>query len=134
MHGPHDEKFYKFLSELEDEYEALKRSGYAGEGFHSNGRRLGENVSHNVPPHIARARALEAAEKRRRIGGMLGGARRLGGSVVRRDLTPRELAVQASTVLCLDVRPGLTFDVLGCRAPPQGRENLCVRRACAKGG
>lgn len=94
VHGPHDEKFYKFLSELEDEYEALKRSGYAGEGFHSKGHRVGENVSHNVPPHIARARALEAAEKRRRLGGMLGGSRRLGGSVVRRDLSPRELAAQ----------------------------------------
>ena len=93
VHGPHDEKFYKLLSELEDEYEALKRSGYAGEGFHSKGRRIGEDVSHNVPPHIARARALEAAEKRRKLGNM---ARRLGGSVVRRDLSPRELAAQVS--------------------------------------
>ncbi|KIP11779.1 hypothetical protein PHLGIDRAFT_27779 [Phlebiopsis gigantea 11061_1 CR5-6] len=94
--GPHDEKFYKLLSELEDEYEALKQSGYAGEGFFSRGNRVGENVSHNLPPHIARARALEAAEKRRKIGGILGGGRRLGGSVVRRDLSPRELAAQAA--------------------------------------
>lgn len=95
VHGPHDEKFYKFLSELEDEFEALKRSGYDGEGFHSRGHRVGQHVSHNLPPHIARARALEAAEKRRKVGSMLGGARKLGG-VVRRDLTPRELAVQVS--------------------------------------
>lgn len=103
------------LSELEDEYEALKRSGYAGEGFHSKGHRLGENVSHNVPPHIARARALEAAEKRRKIRGMFGGARRLGGSVVRRDLSPRELAAQASSGLHLrDI--DITHDVSGCGA------------------
>lgn len=95
VHGPHDEKFYKFLSELEDEFEALKRSGYAGEGFHTPGHRLGENVSHNLPPHIARARALEAAERRRRFSSILGGARRLGGAP-RRDLTPRELAAQAA--------------------------------------
>ena len=45
VHGPHDEKFYKFLTELEDEYEALKRSGYSGEGFYSKGHRLGQSVS-----------------------------------------------------------------------------------------
>lgn len=101
VHGPHDERFYKFLSELEAEYEALKRSGYAGEGFHSMGHRLGEFVSHNLPPHIARARALEAAEKRRRVAHMLGGSRRLGGAVVSRNLSPRELAVQVSIVISL---------------------------------
>ncbi|KAL1718410.1 WLM domain-containing protein [Schizophyllum commune] len=39
--GPHDEVFYKYLDGLEDEYAALKRSGYAGEGFYSRGRVLG---------------------------------------------------------------------------------------------
>ncbi|KAF7791605.1 hypothetical protein EIP86_002622 [Pleurotus ostreatoroseus] len=92
VHGPHDDKFYKLLSELEDEYEALKRSGYSGEGFHTKGRRLGENVSHNLPAHIARQRALDAAEKRRRIAGIVGGSRRLGGVVPKRNLSPRELA------------------------------------------
>ncbi|KAG8219423.1 hypothetical protein J3R82DRAFT_347 [Butyriboletus roseoflavus] len=66
VHGPHDEKFYKLLAELEDEYDALQRSGYAGEGFFSPGHKLGAGVSHDLPPHIARVRALEAAERRRK--------------------------------------------------------------------
>jgi len=97
VHGPHDEKFYKFLTGLEDEYEALQRSGYAGEGFHSKGHRVGANVSHDLPPHLARAKALEAAEKRRRIGGMMTGGGRLGGrSAARTGMTPRELAAEAA--------------------------------------
>lgn len=98
VHGPHDEHFYKLLSELEDEYEALKRSGYSGEGFHSKGHRLGEFVSHNLPPHLARARALEAAEKRRRASNVLGGSRKLGGAVVTRQMPPRELAAQVGII------------------------------------
>ncbi|KAH7922803.1 WLM-domain-containing protein [Leucogyrophana mollusca] len=97
VHGPHDEKFYKFLAGLEDEYDALQRSGYAGEGFFSKGQRLGTNVSHDLPPHLARARALEAAEKRRKAGIMLNGGGRLGGRVgAMRGMTPRELAAQAA--------------------------------------
>ena len=97
MHGRHDEKFYKYLSGLEKEYEALQRSGYAGEGFHSKGYRVGANVSHDLPPHLAKAKALEAAEKRRRVGGMLGGSGRLGGKgAAKRGMTPRELAAEVS--------------------------------------
>lgn len=66
-----------------------------------------------MPPHIARARALEAAEKRRRIGGMLGGARRLGGSVVRRDLNPRELAAQVSKAIHITDLYSL-YSSIGC--------------------
>ncbi|KAH9897816.1 WLM domain-containing protein [Cubamyces lactineus] len=95
VHGPHDEKFYKFLSGLEEEYEALRKSGYSGEGFHSEGRRLGTNVSHDVPPHIARQKALEAAEKRRKISVVLGGGGRLGGTI-RGSKSPRELAAEAA--------------------------------------
>ncbi|KAI0334343.1 hypothetical protein GY45DRAFT_1318345 [Cubamyces sp. BRFM 1775] len=95
VHGPHDEKFYKFLSGLEEEYEALRKSGYSGEGFHSEGRRLGTNVSHDVPPHIARQKALEAAEKRRKISVVLGGGGRLGGTT-RSYKSPRELAAEAA--------------------------------------
>ena len=79
---------------MEEEYEALQRSGYAGEGFHSEGHRVGANVSHDLPPHLARIKALEAAEKRK-AGGMLGGGGRLGGSsAARRGMTPRELAAE----------------------------------------
>ena len=104
MHGPHDDTFYKCLAGLESEYEDLRRSGYSGEGFHSAGVRLGVGTSHNLPPHLARLKALEAAEKRRRAGGS-GGGRRLGGGQTgtfddgRRQLTPRELALRVSFVL-----------------------------------
>jgi len=98
VHGPHDEKFYKCLSSLEDEYDALKRSGYAGEGFFSKGHRLGTNVSHNLPPHVARQKALEAAEKRRRLNIIMNGGGRVGGSGVRNhsNKSPRELAAEAA--------------------------------------
>ncbi|KAG6830343.1 hypothetical protein H0H92_001136 [Tricholoma furcatifolium] len=96
VHGPHDDKFYKFLSGLQDEYDALQRSGYAGEGFFSEGRRLGANVSHDLPPHLARAKALEAAEKRRQTARVLGSGGRLGGRINTKGLTPRELAAQAA--------------------------------------
>ncbi|KDQ63176.1 hypothetical protein JAAARDRAFT_188782 [Jaapia argillacea MUCL 33604] len=97
VHGPHDEKFYKFLSGLEDEHDALKRSGYSGEGFYSKGTRLGAGISHDLPPHMARQKALEAAEKRRKLGELMSGGRRLGGaSTPRRNMTPRELAAEAA--------------------------------------
>ncbi|KAH7905741.1 WLM domain-containing protein [Hygrophoropsis aurantiaca] len=97
VHGPHDEKFYKFLAGLEEEYDVLQRSGYAGEGFFSKGQRLGVNVSHDLPPHLARAKALEAAEKRRKTAVMLNGGGRLGGRAgSTRNMSPRELAAQAA--------------------------------------
>jgi hypothetical protein len=100
VHTPHDDSFYKYLAVLESEYEDLRRSGYAGEGFHSPGVRLGVGASHNLPHHLARLKALEAAEKRRRIGGS-GGGRRLGeGGILggKTRLTPKELALRVSDV------------------------------------
>ena len=127
VHGPHDDAFYKYLAGLESEYEDLRRSGYAGEGFHSRGIRLGAGTSHNLPPHLARLKALEAAEKRKRAGDaggrLLGGGNGgiLGGG--RKQLTPRELALRVSFVLtpfwvhpfsppqrCVEVPIGLTDD------------------------
>lgn len=72
------------------------RSGYAGEGFFSPGHRLGAGVSHDVPPHLARLKALEAAEKRHRADGILGGGGRLGGyrTTALQGMDPRELAAQ----------------------------------------
>ncbi|TRM65835.1 WLM domain-containing protein [Schizophyllum amplum] len=119
--GPHDEAFYKYLDGLEDEYAALKRSGYSGEGFYSKGRRLGGKpggrlgggagiggsrlvsapapstgrVMGNAPALSAaeKRRAAEAAEARRQ------GARVLGGQplpATRAPLSPREAAAQAA--------------------------------------
>jgi DNA-dependent metalloprotease WSS1 len=96
VHGPHDQSFYNFLSGLEEEYYELKRSGYAGEGFFSNGRQLGAGIPLNLPAHLARQRALEAAERRRRANAVMGtqGPVRLGGgNLANLGLTPRELAV-----------------------------------------
>lgn len=53
-------------------------------------------MSHNVSPHLARARALEAAEKRKRLGEVMGdgGGRRLGGTLPAwSGQSPQELAV-----------------------------------------
>ncbi|GBE77546.1 WLM domain-containing protein [Sparassis latifolia] len=94
VHGPHNDEFYKYLAGLEDEYDALKRSGYSGEGFFSKGQRLGTNVSHNLPAHLARQRALEAAEKRRRLNFLMSGGGRLGG--IRSGKSPRQLAAEAA--------------------------------------
>jgi len=98
VHGPHDEQFYKFLSGLEEEYDALKKSGYAGEGFFSKGHRVGQSVSRNLPPHVARSKGLEAAEKRRKVSLLMGGGgHRLGGNVIGvSNKTPRELAAEAA--------------------------------------
>jgi hypothetical protein len=99
VHGPHDEEFYKLLSILEEEYATLQRNGYAGEGFHSKGHRLGTGVSHDLPPHLARLRALEAAEKRKRLAGMMsGGGQKLGGGNSTQGMTPRELAALVNIV------------------------------------
>lgn len=100
MHGPHDDQFYKYLSGLQDEYDALQRSGYAGEGFFSEGKRLGTNTSHNVPPHIARQKALEAAEKRMKTSRVLGSGGKLGGLGRTVGLTPRELAARVIINFC----------------------------------
>ncbi|KAF9245697.1 WLM domain-containing protein [Melanogaster broomeanus] len=90
VHGPHDEKFYQFLAGLEDEYDALRRSGYAGEGFFSPGHRLGgAGIARDLPPHLVRLKALEAAEKRRRSEALTKGGGRL-------ELGPRELAARAA--------------------------------------
>lgn len=94
MHGPHDQNFYSFLSRLEEEYYELKRTGYAGEGFFTNGRRLGEGIPQNIPAYLSRQRALEAAERRRRTPTGTNGPVRLGGGdLANLGLTPRELIV-----------------------------------------
>jgi DNA-dependent metalloprotease WSS1 len=93
VHGPHDDRFYKFLAGLEAEYDELQRSGYSGEGFFSKGARVGEGVSHDLPPHLARLKALEAAEKRRRAAALTSGSgSKLGGRKIAK--TPRELAAE----------------------------------------
>ncbi|KAH8918632.1 WLM-domain-containing protein [Atractiella rhizophila] len=98
VHGPHDQKFYAYLDKLQDEYDALRSSGYSGEGFQSNGKRLGQGVGNDrgVSLDQARKKAAEMAEKRRKLQGIMGTeGRKLGGS---RTLgkSPRQMAAEAA--------------------------------------
>ncbi|KAK8075018.1 WLM-domain-containing protein [Apiospora hydei] len=43
-HGPHDGKFHALWDQLRDEHESLAMKGYTGEGFLSDGQRLGEGM------------------------------------------------------------------------------------------
>ncbi|GAA98788.1 uncharacterized protein L969DRAFT_50728 [Mixia osmundae IAM 14324] len=80
VHGPHDDKFYAFLDKLKDEYHALRQSGYSGEGFLGDGKRLSGSVT--VPLWKAKERALAAAEARAATGRLMGapGGQKLGGA------------------------------------------------------
>ncbi|KAG1815990.1 uncharacterized protein BJ212DRAFT_206703 [Suillus subaureus] len=101
--------FYKFLAALEDEYDALVHSGYAGEGFPSPGHQLDAGVSHDLPPHLARLKALEVAEKRHRANGVLGGSR-LRGRRITAGIDLCELGAQVLHVFrLLKIHIGATF-------------------------
>ncbi|CDZ96996.1 wlm-domain-containing protein [Phaffia rhodozyma] len=93
VHGSHDAKFYAFLKGLTDEFDALQASGYTGEGFHSTGHRFG--TSHNLPPHLAKLKALAAAEDRAKKARIMGPGGRLGGAVTV-GKSMRELALEAA--------------------------------------
>lgn len=79
VHGPHDGKFHALWNQLRDEHEGLVRKGYTGEGFLSEGHRLGG--SRQIPMHEARRLARAAAERRRVLSA--GSGRKLGGAPVR---------------------------------------------------
>ncbi|UNI23605.1 hypothetical protein JDV02_009414 [Purpureocillium takamizusanense] len=77
VHGPHDDKFNKLWDQLRDEMQSLLNKGYTGEGFLTEGRRLGgTRVSGNELRRLVR----QAADDRRtnQAGATLG--RRLGGA------------------------------------------------------
>ncbi|EAA34780.1 hypothetical protein GE21DRAFT_379 [Neurospora crassa] len=93
VHGPHDAKFHALWNQLRDEHEGLAMKGYTGEGFLSEGRRLGGGSSNRgqIPMHEARRLAREQAEKRKvqttlsaGSGQRLGGARPRPGEDIRR--------------------------------------------------
>ncbi|KAI9842714.1 MAG: hypothetical protein M1838_003012 [Thelocarpon superellum] len=97
VHDAHDAKFHALWQQLRDEHEQLARKGYTGEGFLSEGRKLG---GRRIPMDEARRRARAAAEKRRVLtagsGQRLGGAPVLRGSDMRRviaDAVQRRLTV-----------------------------------------
>ncbi|KAI0443268.1 WLM-domain-containing protein [Xylaria telfairii] len=78
VHGPHDEKFHALWNQLRDEHLSLTLKGYTGEGFLSEGHRLGGRT---MPMDEARRLARAAAEKRRTLGA--GSGQRLGGATPR---------------------------------------------------
>lgn len=80
VQGPHDAKFHALWDQLRDEHQGLLLKGYTGEGFLSEGRRLG---GARLPPQEARRLAREAAEKRRVQPIGTGGGKRLGGAAPR---------------------------------------------------
>ncbi|KAJ2078897.1 hypothetical protein H4R24_004156 [Coemansia sp. RSA 988] len=76
--APHDSEFYRRLDELRRETEELMARGYTGDGFHSDGRRVGQGVSHNAPQYQLREKRLRATEARAMALG--GRPRTLGGA------------------------------------------------------
>ncbi|RYP08694.1 hypothetical protein DL764_001714 [Monosporascus ibericus] len=90
VHGPHDSKFHALWNQLRDEHESLAMKGYTGEGFLSEGHRLG---GRKVPMDEARRVARVAAEKRRTLGA--GSGQRLGGAPIRPGQDVRRVIVDA---------------------------------------
>ncbi|KAJ2611425.1 hypothetical protein H4S08_003168 [Coemansia sp. RSA 1365] len=96
VRAPHDSVFYQHLDELRHETEELMARGYTGDGFHSDGRRVGQGVSHNVPRHQLREKRLRAVEGRAVVMG--GRARTLGGvgwAMKQAQHTPAQMAAMA---------------------------------------
>lgn len=77
--GAHDANFHRLWDELRDEWETLTRKGYTGEGFLSEGKKLGGGP---VPPqHEMRRLARASAEKRQSQSKLSkGSGQRLGGT------------------------------------------------------
>ncbi|KAF2459706.1 WLM domain-containing protein [Lineolata rhizophorae] len=85
--GPHNAQFQVLWDELRAEHRDLLFKGYTGEGFLSEGHRLGGRLSKRLPVHEMRRQARAAAEKRavhnRGSGQKLGGAPVLRGADMR---------------------------------------------------
>ncbi|KAF2723291.1 WLM-domain-containing protein [Polychaeton citri CBS 116435] len=80
--GDHDGNFHRLWDELRDEHEILVRKGYTGEGFLSEGHRLGgSRMGRPVPQQELRQLARQSAEKRKQQGALtVGSGQRLGGT------------------------------------------------------
>lgn len=93
VHGPHDAKFHALWDQLRDEHQGLVLKGYSGEGFLSNGHRLG---GRRVPMDEARRLARAAAEKRKTLSTQSAGSgKRLGGQRPRPGQDIRNVIVSA---------------------------------------
>ena len=111
VYSEHDKPFYGLLEEIKREWELLSSKGYQGEGFFSQGQRLGSGHTWYKPSIAAtaadRRRIKDAADRRaagvivgpngRRLGGDhgVGEGRRLGGVEIE-EISPRQLAAMAA--------------------------------------
>ncbi|KFH46478.1 DNA damage response protein-like protein [Hapsidospora chrysogenum ATCC 11550] len=91
--GPHNAAFHALWNQLRDEHTGLVMKGYTGEGFLSEGRRLG---GARIPPLEARRLARESAEKRQRMPTGTGPGRRLGGATARPGEDIRRVIAEAA--------------------------------------
>ncbi|KAB8233526.1 metalloendopeptidase WSS1 [Aspergillus alliaceus] len=91
VHGPHNREFHALWNQLRDEHEELVMKGYTGEGFLSDGKRLG---GRRMPIHEARRQARAAAEQRRMLSA--GSGQRLGGATVLRGADMRRVIADAA--------------------------------------
>ncbi|KAJ5565702.1 Zinc finger RanBP2-type [Penicillium sp. DV-2018c] len=89
--GPHNQQFHALWNQLRDEHEELAMKGYTGEGFLSQGKRLG---GQRIPLDEARRQARAAAEQRRTLSKNSG--KRLGGAPVLRGTDIRKLRADAA--------------------------------------
>jgi DNA-dependent metalloprotease WSS1 len=92
VHGPHNSDFHALWDQLRDEQQGLIMKGYTGEGFLSEGRRLG---GARIPPAEARRLARESAERRRRQPSGTGPGIRLGGVAARQGEDIRRVIADA---------------------------------------
>ena len=91
VHGPHNEQFHALWNQLRDEHEALVRKGYTGEGFLSNGKRLGGS---RIPMQQASRRATAAPDRRKQL--TAGSGQKLGGAPVLRGTDIRKVIADAA--------------------------------------
>ena len=81
VHGEHDKQFYALLEEVTKEWELLSSKGYKGEGFFSQGQRLGKGhvfYKPSIAVSAADRRRIRDASERREKGINIGPGRRLG--------------------------------------------------------
>lgn len=105
--GPHNAQFYKLLDELQDECDTLiaRGSTLSSFGNGSGGTRLSHGQA--PPKHLAKERAIAAANRRQKINQLMPkGGRVLGGdqqlSQIGALCDPREMALAAAQRRLLD--------------------------------
>jgi hypothetical protein len=92
--GPHNVDFNNLWNELRDEHQSLLMKGYSGEGFLSQGQKLGGK---RVPLDEMRRQARIAAEKRKSTTNANAGGHRLGGASVVRGVDMRKVIADAAS-------------------------------------